>query len=169
MDFSTGNLKILYIEKTGGYVPIGCLTGHGFSEEVEMLDTTTRDNAGWSTSRPTNQSYNIDFDGLITDDLIISGKITYKELRQLKRSRELLNWKIEDDNGNTETGQGYITSLSDTANINEYLSFSGSLLGYGKPSDPILEIYEAYENRTNINGGEIQSESCQIEFIKTLL
>lgn len=170
MDFSIGNLKILYIERSGNYLPIGCLTSNGFDEEVQTLNTTTRDNNdGWFTSVPTNQSYNISFDGLITNDIVISDKITYYELKQIKRNRELVNWKIEDDNGNIETGSAYITSLSDSAEVNEFISFSGSMIGYGKPTDPITEIYDAYEERVNTSGGEITSTNCQIEFIKTLL
>ena len=44
-----GDIRILYIYDKTAYSPIGCLTENSFSESVEMLDTTTRDNGGWKT------------------------------------------------------------------------------------------------------------------------
>jgi hypothetical protein len=44
----------------------------------------------------------------------------------------LINWKIE-DKYSTESGQGQIISLSSEANIDEFVQFSASLIGYGKP------------------------------------
>ena len=59
-----GGYSILYIKWVDEFLPIGCLTSDSFSEEIEMLETTTRDNGGWKTSTPTNQNYNISFDGI---------------------------------------------------------------------------------------------------------
>ena len=67
--FTNGGYRILYIDSGAGYLPVGCLTSHSFSEESETLNTTTRDNGGWSTEVPTNQSYSISFDGLVLDNL----------------------------------------------------------------------------------------------------
>jgi len=169
MNYENGTYKILYIEKDGVFYPIGCLTSNSFSESVEMLDTTTRDNQGWNTSKPTNQSYNISFDGLITQELVLAGVITYGEIKQIKRSRALINWKIEDSVGNIDYGSGYFTDLGDSAEIDSMTSFNGTILGYGKPIEPISEIYNAYEERVLDGGGEITSEDCQLDFIKQLL
>lgn len=170
MAFENGTLKVLYIKVLGTYLPIGCLTDNSFSETLSMLDTTTRDNTdGWKSSRPTTQSYNIAFSGLITQELTSVTAITYWEIKQLKRSRTLIEWKIEDSVGNIDYGSGYFTDLSDSAAIDEFTSFSGSIVGYGKPIEPISEIYDAYENRVITNGGEITSEDCQLTFIKELL
>jgi len=170
MNYTDGTYKILYIKQDGSYLPIGCLTSNSFNESVEMLDTTTRDNSnGWTTSRPTTQSYDISFDGLITQELALSTKITYGVLKQLKRSRELVEWKIEDDSGNIDYGSAYITALGDSATIDELTTFNGSLKGYGEPVEPISEIYNAYENRVITNGGNITSEACQLTFIKELI
>ena len=92
-DFKNGLYKIVYIYVNGDYKPIGCLTGNSFSESSEMLDTTTRDNAGWKTSTPTLQSYNISFDGLVINTLFNGGdftKVSYDRIRQLKRNRTLI-------------------------------------------------------------------------------
>ena len=169
MSVVKGDLKILYIKEGLTYLPIGCLTSHGFSESVETLDTTTRDNNGWNTSKPTNQSYSISFDGVLTQELLSTTKVTFGQIKQLKRSRTLIEWKIEDDNGNIDYGSGFFTDLSETASLNEFVTFNGTIIGYGKPVDPILEVYDAYENRVITGGGEITSESCQLEFLRELL
>ena len=94
--FIDGSNRLLYIKWDGVYLPIGCLTGDSFSESSEMLDTTTRDNAGWKTSVPTLQSYNISFDGLVINTSNIGGdqtKISYDRLTLLKRNKTLIEWK----------------------------------------------------------------------------
>ena len=92
--FINGSNRILYIKIDETYLPIGCLTSDSFSESVEMLTTTTRDNAGWATSTPTTQSYNISFDGLIINTFFNGGdftKISLDKLRDLKRNRTLID------------------------------------------------------------------------------
>lgn len=136
--FIKGGNRVLFIKWEGDYLPIGCLTSDSFSENIEMLSTTTRDNAGWATSVPTNQSYTISFDGLVISTESTEGdptKIGYDRLRELKRNRTLLEWKLEDIGGlYVDTGKGYLTDLSDSANIDEFISFNASILGYGKPT-----------------------------------
>ena len=136
MNFSNGTYKVLFIKDTGVWYPIGCLTSNSFSESVSMLSTTTRDNTnGWETSVPTTQSFNISFSGLLTFTNLSSTVITYEEIKVLKRSRTLIEWKIESsDGGDTESGYGYITSLSDSAEIDSFLSFTGEIVGYSTPT-----------------------------------
>ena len=96
-----GTYSILYIKWEDEFLPIGCLTSDSFSEDIEMLDSTTRDNAGWRTSTPTNQSYNISFDGIVKNTNFNGGdftKISLDRLRVLKRSRTLIEWKTQDNN-----------------------------------------------------------------------
>jgi hypothetical protein len=142
MSFINGGYRFLYIKSGELYYPIGCLTSNSFSETAEMLPTTTRDNPnGWTTSRPTTQSYNISFDGLVTSETDLANTITYKGLKAIKRSRTLIDWKIADDDfTNYEYGQGYITGLSDSANIDEFVSFNGSIVGFGEVINDELEF-----------------------------
>ena len=129
----------MYIKWEGEFLPIGCLTSDSFSESIEMLDTTTRDNEGWKTSVPTTQSYSITFDGLVINTKYNGGdfsKISLDRLRELKRDRTLIEWKSQDINLTfVDTGFGYITSLSNSANIDEFISFSANIEGYGKPNE----------------------------------
>jgi len=141
MSFINGEIRILYIKKDGLYYPIGCLTSNSFNETVEMIPTTTRDNPnGWTTSRPTSQSYDISFDGLVDSDPELADTVTYKYLKAFKRSRILIEWKIADDTlSNYEFGKGYITGLSDSASIDEFVSFNGSIEGFGEVFNDELE------------------------------
>jgi hypothetical protein len=137
MEYTNGEDRILYIKYLGSWLPVGCLTGNSISESSLMLPTTTRDNNGWDTSRPSSQSYSISFEGVQINTTVAGGTFTvasYDRLKQLKRSRLLLDWKIQ---GTifpiVDYGKCYITELSETSNVGEYLSFSGSITGYGIP------------------------------------
>lgn len=132
-----GEDRILFIKVNATWLPVGCLTSNGFNESSEMMDTTTRDNQGWTTSRPLVQSYDIPFDGLELNTTMNGGNFnvaSYDKLKLLKRDKILLDWKIQ---GTlypiVDYGKGYISSLSDTNAVQEFVSFTGSITGFGKP------------------------------------
>lgn len=136
MDFYKGQDRILYIKQMGSWLPIACLTDNPFSESSEFIDTTTRDNNGWSTSRPNMQSYNISFNGLQVNSSVAGGTFTvvsYDKLKLLKRERTLLDWKIEGDFPVVDYGKAYIQELSEANAVDEFLTFSGSMVGFGMP------------------------------------
>lgn len=134
--FYRGDIRVLYIKIDGVFTPIGCLTSNPFSEDVDMLSTNTRNNEGWRTSLPTTQGFTIGFEGLqVRND----EKLSYLELKKLKRNRQRIEWQI----GNLEetfldTGFGYITSIGETNGTGDVLSFSGEIVGYGIPT--IIEL-----------------------------
>tara|TARA_R110000772_G_C13039414_1_gene412752 strand:- start:123 stop:584 length:462 start_codon:yes stop_codon:yes gene_type:complete len=141
-----GTYSLLYIKWEDEFLPIGCLTSDSFSEEVEMLDTTTRDNEGWKTSTPTSQSYNLSFDGIVENTNFNGGdftKISLDRLRVLKRSRTLIEWKTQDENLTfVDSGSGYITSLSKTSNMEEFISFTCNIEGFSETESISLEEFE---------------------------
>ena len=132
-----GTYNILFIDFGSGFFPIGMLTSNSFSEDVDTIDSTTRDNAGWKTQTLTNQSYNIEFSGIVINTLFNGGnftKISYDRLKEIKRNRQLVDWKIQDSELQfIESGKGQIISLSSESNIDEFITFSASMQGYGKP------------------------------------
>jgi len=135
MIFTEGTYKLLYIKKDDGeYYLIGCLSSNGFNESADILDTTTRDNAdGWESGIPTKQRYNIPFNGVLFGG-DGSSSISYKEIRTKKRTRTKIEWKIEDGKGvDVDYGFGYITNLSESADTGEYVSFTGTIIGFNKP------------------------------------
>ena len=156
--FINGTNNILYIQIDGSYLPVACLTSNGFSEDIETLDTTTRDNGGWRTNTVLNQGFSISFDGLIINTTFAKGdftKVSYDKLKELKRARTLINWQIRDSESQfVETGQGYIVSLSSESAIDEFISFSGEILGYGQPTSTSEKAYILQDgNDNNIQDG----------------
>ena len=133
-NFKNGKFKLLYIFTNGAYMPIGCLTSNSFSEVSEMLDTTTRENAGgWKTSIPTLQSYTISFSGLVATSNLEDTILTYKDLQDLKRNKTLIYWKSENEiEGYSDYGKGYINSLSNNSEIDSFIDFSAEIVGYGE-------------------------------------
>lgn len=135
MEHFKGEERVLCLKLDGLFIPIGCLTDNSFSESAETIDTTTRENNGWNTSRPVMQSYTISFNGLqiLTTLGGDTTKASYDRLKQLKRDRVLLDWLIKGTNFPImDTGQCYITDLSEAAPVDEFITFSGTLTGYGK-------------------------------------
>ena len=163
--FINGTYRILYIDSGSGFEPVGCLTNHSFSESSEVLDTTTRDNNGWVTSRPTNQNYSIPFDGLVLEDDLSDGLQTYYDLTVLKRNRTLIQWRVDE----THYGSGYITELSDENSIDENVSFSAEILGYGKPLIQLDVIFNDYKDRSTADGGSETNNVCLRKYINSIL
>ena len=131
-----GTYSIFYINWEGSSLPIGSLTSDSFSEDIEMLDSTTRDNLGWKTSTPTSQNYNISVDGLLVNTNFSGGdftKISLDRLRVLKRNRTLVQWKVQKSGSIflESSGFGYITSLSKSASTDEFISFNCEIEGFG--------------------------------------
>jgi len=141
--FYNGSDQILYLVVGGIDCPIACLTDNGFSENVEMLETTTVDNNGWKTSRPLNQSFTISFSGVqIVTDATTPTRYSLDTLRVLKRSRTRVEWKIATGAVFSESGEGYITELSETGTADGLLTFSGTIVGYGSPVDTTSYIFD---------------------------
>lgn len=137
MNYVNGTDRILYIKINGNYMPVGCLTGNSFDENSETLDTTTRDNVGWATSVPVTQSYNISFSGLQINSTVVGGNFniaSYDRLKDIKRNRIRIDWKIQGKEFPiVDYGQGYLTNLGETNNVGEFMTFSGTITGFGKP------------------------------------
>ena len=128
-EFYKGAEDILQIKINEDWYPIACAISNSFSEQTEMIPTTTRDNNGFETSLPTNQRFTVDFEGIETLATSVAGKITYNNLQAFKLNRTKLEFKI----GTVKVleGFGHITSLSKTSNVTDLVSFSGTLEGFG--------------------------------------
>jgi hypothetical protein len=137
MNYTLGEDRILYFKINGQYMPVGCLTGNSFEESSEVLDTTTRDNRGWTTAVPLVQSYSFSFEGLQLNTTVVGGNFnvaSYDRLKQLKRDKIILDWKIQGSSYPiVDYGKCFILSISESNNIGEFMSFSGSATGFGKP------------------------------------
>lgn len=130
MSFNKGDVRILSIKSGADYVPVGCLTSNNLEESVEMLRTTTRVSNGWRTSVPTTQEYTIPFEGVQTTD---ETKMSYVVLKELKRGRTRIEWKLSGGGLPEDSGFGYIIAISESNAVGEFLLFSGTIQGYGEP------------------------------------
>jgi hypothetical protein len=145
-----GDYNILYIKIGSQFLPVSCLTSNSFSEQSDMIDSVSMNSASWKTSRPTNQGYNISFDGLIENTNFTGGdstKISLDRLRVLKRTRTRVEWKAQEQNSSFfDVGFGYITTLSKNANIDEFISFSANIEGFGSPINTSADDFKLQYN-----------------------
>lgn len=130
-----GEERILYLKINGEFLPIGCLSENSFSETAESFETTIKGEASWKTDRILSQSYTLSFSGIqILTKFLNTNFLSYDTLKDLKRRRQLLEWKIDGDNFPiVDSGYCYITDISESAVVNELLTFSGTLTGFGEP------------------------------------
>jgi len=128
-DFYKGDEDILYIKVNETYYPVACLVSNDFSENSGTIETTTRDNLGWKTFQPTNQSFEVSFEGIETQEDVINGLVTYKDLQNFKKTQTLIDFRI----GSVKIiqGQGYIINISKNSPAGDLVSFSGLLQGFG--------------------------------------
>ena len=137
--------KVYYtLKKNDVFFPVGCLTSSPMSETVDMIGSTTRENEGWKTSLPTNQSYSIELSGLMVKDDEDSGNevLSYRELRTKKRNKELIEWKRTTLGGYyVDSGKAYITAISDSDEADGFITFNASLVGYGAPIEDNARVY----------------------------
>lgn len=135
MEHYKGEERILYLKINGEFLPIGCLSDNSFSESAEAFETTTKGEASWKTNKILSQSYSISFSGIqILTKFLNTNFLSYDTLKELKRKRELLEWKIQGDIFPiVDSGYCYITDISESAVVNELLTFSGTLTGFGEP------------------------------------
>lgn len=104
-------------------VQLACQINATLSESMEAVDGLSPDQ-GWLTFRPNLQAYSISVDG---DD---DGAYLY--LRDLKRSRTRVDWKLSSiDNFVDLGGQAIITSVSKNTSTDTEKTFSATLQGFG--------------------------------------
>lgn len=152
-----GKESLFYIKYNSLWFPVGCLTSSPISEESEMIDTTTRDSGGWKTSFPTLQSYTIELSGMVVKDDEDSGNtiLSYRKLRSFKRERILIEWKLESESGySIDTGKAYISAISQNDDVESMISFSATLIGFGKPEESTAKVYVLGEPDANLVYGE---------------
>lgn len=143
MAYVPNKKEALYIwNGSDAYRPVVCLTGHSLSENVDEIATRTRcDNDGATQKREGAYTYEISFDGVYSDP--DGTKEGYDQMSTRLRNRGgNFDWKIatvySDGDVRELYGQGFISSLERTAEIDTDINFSGTIVGSGliSPTDP---------------------------------
>lgn len=147
-----GKNSIFYIKYDNIWTPIGCEKASPMTENAEMLDTTTRDNAGWKTSIPTLQGYSFAIEAMAKRD-DVEGVISYRKIRKLKRERTLIEWQRRTEVGYLiDFGKGHITNIGDSNDVAGEISFSLTIEGFGKPEENVIaDNYYVYADDITYN------------------
>ena len=131
-----GKSEILAVwDDTSAYEPIVCLTSNSLSESVDEISAprTKCDTENALVRESGQYSYEISFEGLYAETEV--SKLSWAEIRTKLRSLGNFTWRItttyEGATTDIEYGTGFFSSLEKTAETEEFISFSGSLLGSG--------------------------------------
>lgn len=130
-----GGTMYLFISRLndGNYDTAVCLTSLGKDDSVGEVDSSSQ--CGPSIT-PGVLSINRPFEGVLLQDPD-TGKISGTDLRILMYAKTLIGYKIATQGlvtgDETETGEGYIFSLSSTYAFNDAGRFSGSIRTLGTP------------------------------------
>ena len=131
MGFIKGKERVLFIRDSNIWMPVAFLTSNSWDSPVEFIPTTTRDNAGYSTDIPISQSNNISFAAIAAEE--VDGKKGYLKLIELKNDRTLFDFRLYvADKDFSHYGKGHISNLSETADVDDLMTFEGSINVYGK-------------------------------------
>jgi hypothetical protein len=167
MDYVNGEDRILFIKTEGVYLPIGCLTSNTLDESTEMLDTTTRDNKGWASGTPALQSYIIGFSGIQVNSTLVGGNFnvaSYDKLTTIKRLKIKVEWKIQGTKFPVvDYGMGYISDIGEASNVGEFMSFTGSITGFGPPLKTSLGTVLLNNGDPNV---VIQTDDTGLELLR---
>jgi hypothetical protein len=92
-----------------------------------------------SDEAPTIATYILDVVEMQNPNQLVS----YDRLRQIKRNREKITWRIFSPEIGTQfidEGEGFIANISESSPVNNDASFSGSIMGWGVPRVLLLNV-----------------------------
>lgn len=92
-----------------------------------------------STGAPTIATYVLDTVEIENPNQLVS----YDRLRQIKRNREKITWRIFSPEVGTQfidEGEGYVANISESSPVNNDASFSGSIMGWGVPRVLLVNV-----------------------------
>lgn len=129
------NLRIY----TDGGVPLGYATSCTFDGSTSMTEVIHKDSVGnFADKDPSTQSWTMSTEGFISEDDTINGEskrdISWIRSAWINRTRLYLQWTTGTSGEQTMNGYGYITSLSESAPVNETATYSVTIEGDGAVS-----------------------------------
>lgn len=120
---------------TSAYEPIVCLTSNTLNENVgEVSAPSTKCDTNNALIREAGQyAYDIAFEGVYAETE--ASKLSWAEIRTKLRALGTVTWRIttvyDDASTDIEYGEGFFSNLSKSAATEDFISFSGSILGSG--------------------------------------
>ena len=118
-----GTDLLVYVNGTA----IACALSSSIDMSTDTFETTCKDSAGWREIMPSKRSWSISGDGLTQFDVAYG----FNDLVDLWRNRTLvtLTFKTSNIDDKVFTGSAYITSLSETAPMEDVTSYSFTFEG----------------------------------------
>jgi len=129
---------------------IAAATSGSFSGSRDVIDATTKDNDGRREILIAGSSWSMSADGLIQYDLqaTVNGNIELFDLwRNATKIR--LAWTTGQDGDYIYYGDAYITSLEESAGLNEVATFSVSFEGDGDITKALVDTANLTFNNNN--------------------
>lgn len=133
-----GKNEVLAVWTGTVYEPIVCLTSSGFSESVSEVSGRTRCDANGATQRVAGAvTYEIPFEGLYAE--AEADKLSWVGLKTKLRALENVDWRLtttySDNSTDIEYGNAFFSNLEKSGEVDEFITFSGTLMGNGLTTD----------------------------------
>lgn len=131
MALINGTNLVIKIGSPGAAVPILKATTASLEMSVDMPDATTKDSQGWAEFFAGVRSWTLSSDGLI--DYASSGSVETDELVNMLITRSTVNVEFSTStSGDMKlSGTAYVSSISQTADMESPSGFSVSFQGTG--------------------------------------
>lgn len=143
--------------------PIACDKTCTMAINMDMIETTTKDNGYFRTYLPTLASIQVTGDGLIDYSKIMGAQ----SLQSKALNRQIVSFKLVAQIGLNEqviyTGQGYLRAVSVSGSVDGAATFSYEIIGTGQPD---------IDNTVPVEGGggqpvEDMAQVYPLQFIAT--
>jgi predicted secreted protein len=112
-----------------GAIPIAHSTSATITIDVDLPDATTKDSAGWADHIAGVRNWSIDFDGLV--DYAASYGVEELFNNLLNRDVLTVKWSSTQSGGTYLTGSASVSNLTQTADMEQPVSYSGTFTGKG--------------------------------------
>jgi predicted secreted protein len=120
-----GTDLLLYV----GPAPIAHSTSATLTIDVDLPDATTKDNAGWSDHVAGVRNWSIDFDGLVDYAASYGVEELFNNIKNKDRVTVYFTTDNKDGTFKFYTGLASCSNLTQTADMEQPVSFSGTLTG----------------------------------------
>jgi predicted secreted protein len=112
-----------------GAIPIAHSTSATITIDVDLPDATTKDSGGWADHIAGVRNWSIDFDGLV--DYASSYGVEELFNNLLNRNELTVKWSSTQAGGTYLTGTASVSNLTQTADMEQPVSYSGTFTGKG--------------------------------------
>jgi len=120
-----GTSLLVYVDD----VAIGHATSHTVNVNAEMIDVTTKSSSGWKDVLPGLRDWSIDCDGFVAYDATEGISEAFADLTG--RTQVTLKFSTEVTGDARWTGDAYVSSIQQTAAVEDAVTYSISFAGDG--------------------------------------